>query len=925
MALIDDKVAVFAADVDKVHRIVNGPESGDQSTVVTDGGAVKTLARIGAEAAVVVQNAVDSFLQDQTLVDGPVINWDLSLGNTARVTLGALAAGQTRTLKTPTNPKRTSGYLMVNQDAVGNRKIDAWDSGWRFAGGLVPVLSTGPNKQDVFFYVCDGTSFFVTHSVIGAAAPNTSGSLDPVGTPAPATIPAPQPITMQAEDAELYGSLHLTTPADFFGVLTGYEGTGFVTDFEQAGDKIIFRFPGILAGQYDIELRHGRGNNTPTENYITINTAPRAQLLLPATGPNGDGTQWGTFTIPNVPLQPGMNVITIEKKDGFFALDRAKLIWKSGSLVAPPPAGSTTPPPPPPAPPPPPPPPAPAPGAGTSTVKIQAEDAVLAGTLFVQTEAAANGYVWPGYEGAGWVSWFTDPSDLLTFNFTGLTAGNYDVYVRTTRENVSPQQYSIQGGSFVTANLPGGNGWEDFKIPNIAADGTGKITLALRKQDGYFHVDSARVAPAGLVAAPPPPPPPPPTNLGGGEGYPFGSRKIAYSVANISPANDVQAKMDQTIISCYDQYKAANIVQNNQIVSGGWVVKFNAQNLYVSEGMGFGLMMVAAMAGHDPQAQAIAEGMFKVARARPAYGVTQAGYPGGAYLMNWRTGPNGEADGASGGGDGWSAYDGDLDFAFGMLMCNRQWGSNGNVNWLQEARNTIAALKAWAFYPDGRINGRPHALTMRTSDIMPQHFQAFYDATGDVFWLTAIDRNIQELEEIIAAKSPTYALMPDSLVATDQHPPQLPGVPGPTDGSATEMYFAWNAIRNPWRLGCGYQFVADASVQARLKSICLRISQFFRQDTGNQPGHLATVYDLNGTVPNVNGALRPYVNYWYPNGTIGCALPAAMVDASLQDWLNALWAFNRDNYNPGYYNGDMMLFGMLMASRNWWHPTTVPS
>ena len=44
-------------------------------------------------------------------------------------------------------------------------------------------------------------------------------------------------------------------------------------------------------------------------------------------------------------------------------------------------------------------------------------------------------------------------------------------------------------------------------------------------------------------------------------------------------------------------------------------------------------------------------------------------------------------------GKSYSATDGDLDIAFGLLLADKQWGSAGAINYLAEARKVIAAIK----------------------------------------------------------------------------------------------------------------------------------------------------------------------------------------------------------------------------------------
>ena len=46
-------------------------------------------------------------------------------------------------------------------------------------------------------------------------------------------------------------------------------------------------------------------------------------------------------------------------------------------------------------------------------------------------------------------------------------------------------------------------------------------------------------------------------------------------------------------------------------------------------------------------------------------------------------------------GEGWNAMDGDQDIAMALLMADKQWGSDRQVELHAGGKNTIAALKAW--------------------------------------------------------------------------------------------------------------------------------------------------------------------------------------------------------------------------------------
>jgi hypothetical protein len=91
----------------------------------------------------------------QTLTDGATINWDLSLGAMATVTLGG-----NRALANPTNLVAGASYiLIVKQDGSGSRTL-SFGSSYKFASGTDPTLSTGLNAIDIIAFLSDGTNLY---------------------------------------------------------------------------------------------------------------------------------------------------------------------------------------------------------------------------------------------------------------------------------------------------------------------------------------------------------------------------------------------------------------------------------------------------------------------------------------------------------------------------------------------------------------------------------------------------------------------------------------------------------------------------------------------------------------------------------------------------------------------------------------------
>ena len=94
------------------------------------------------------------------------------------------------------------------------------------------------------------------------------------------------------------------------------------------------------------------------------------------------------------------------------------------------------------------------------------------------------------------------------------------------------------------------------------------------------------------------------------QNHPFGSHPFAYAAGAITPNHISQPAEDQAVRAFYDAWKARYLEQT--CGAGRYVVLSNTQagNLTVSEAHGYGMMLAALMAGHDPDAHAIFDGML---------------------------------------------------------------------------------------------------------------------------------------------------------------------------------------------------------------------------------------------------------------------------------------------------------------------------
>lgn len=400
------------------------------------------------------------------------------------------------------------------------------------------------------------------------------------------------------------------------------------------------------------------------------------------------------------------------------------------------------------------------------------------------------------------------------------------------------------------------------------------------------------------------PAPAPGTGTGG---YPFGSRLVPYAAGAIAPS-DTTASMDAFIQQQYNAW-VANILKTTptplgSIPAGGYWVQFSQSAFAtVSEGMGYGMLICALMAGYDPTAQTKFDGLLATVRAFPC-----ANY-GGALnmteLMSWRVNANG-----TDGGGAWPALDGDLDIALALLMADRQWGSSGTWDYRAIALAMIPQIKSYAFNGAGVVVETSGAMHEgRTSDYMFGHFRAFKAATGDAFWDDAVTQQKRIVDYMQRNYAPATGLLPDWVGGADTATPFLTTSVN-DGGNPHENAYWYNACRDPWRIGSDYVLTGDAD----LKAVLSRMSSFFVATTGGVVTNIRNGYALDGT--GLVAANPYYIGSEFYNPM----MVGALCDSRFQAWVDALWTYSKAHPETGYYGTEIQLLSAIVASGNWWTP-----
>jgi endoglucanase len=383
--------------------------------------------------------------------------------------------------------------------------------------------------------------------------------------------------------------------------------------------------------------------------------------------------------------------------------------------------------------------------------------------------------------------------------------------------------------------------------------------------------------------------------------HPFASSHVAFPRGTLRPTKSVD-ELDQAITAFYAVWKARYVIPG--CGPGELRIKADAAEgkaTTVSEGQGYGMVIVALMAGHDPEAQPVFDQLFHYARKHPSNANRQ--------LMAWAQ--NERCQDILGRS---SATDGDLDIAYALLLADVQWGSAGTVNYRAEAERTLEAIVTHTIDPATHLTllgdwvapDGDYATATRSSDWMVHHFRVFAAVAPDD-WLPTIDAHLDLATHMQVTYAPLTGLLPDFITDTTDGPKPAPAkfLEAPTDGD-----FSWNACRTPWRLGVD----ALASGDERSIAAVRRMTAWIRKATRDDPRAIGESYQLDGTVidPAFNQA------FMAPFAVAAMHVPAEVPGA--QEWLDALWEQMVATPPQGYYPDSIKLQVMLAVAGHWWSP-----
>ena len=379
-----------------------------------------------------------------------------------------------------------------------------------------------------------------------------------------------------------------------------------------------------------------------------------------------------------------------------------------------------------------------------------------------------------------------------------------------------------------------------------------------------------------------------------------------YAAGSILPNHRSQEQLDQDVRDFYDYWKVNYVIDagmdeaGNQIYRITFSRKGENYKQAVSEGQGYGMVIVVTMAGYDPDARLIFDGLWRFVRAHPSEVDPR--------LMDWKV-PESEY-----GND--SAFDGDVDIAFGLLLADAQWGSDGEIDYLSDALVLIAAIMEstigseshlpllgdWVGEGDETYN----QYTPRSSDFMLVNFRAFAAASEDETWSEVVSNSQKVMSDLQSNYSPNTGLMPDFIVlAGETHIPE----PAPAYFLEAESdgAYSYNAGRVPWRVGSDALLFGDDNSAV----IVRKISLWAEGVSGSDPHAIKAGYDLEGNPLPASDYFTTF--FAAPLGV------AAMSNPEQQQWLNDTYD-SVYNTHEDYYEDSVTLLCLITMTGNAWVP-----
>jgi endo-1,4-beta-D-glucanase Y len=353
-----------------------------------------------------------------------------------------------------------------------------------------------------------------------------------------------------------------------------------------------------------------------------------------------------------------------------------------------------------------------------------------------------------------------------------------------------------------------------------------------------------------------------------GQQFPF-PHSVNYQYG-LKPTSQTQAAMNADLQSKFEKWRSTYVTTGGCIYPNTKRINsVNHNNETRSEGISYGMTLLVYMDNSTNNTRADFDAIFRYYNS----------YLNSQGLMKWAINADGTPRSNA------PAPDGDEEVAFALLMADKQWGSNGSINYLQEAIRIINALeplciKSNEYFADGTWIFAAYQL--------PHYYKEFTNVTGHSLW-SRVTTNAYKFFNIFYQKS--TGLLPDVADA---------------NGNLIHENYSFDACRVPWRIGTDYLW-NGTSQNVLAKNHPAKIATWAKNAWASNPANAKDTYKIDGT------AVATDCHY---GSMVGPMLVGAMTGSD-QAWLNTLYNFCKNlSIGNNYFADHVLMLSLLTATGN---------
>jgi len=476
--------------------------------------------------------------------------------------------------------------------------------------------------------------------------------------------------------------------------------------------------------------------------------------------------------------------------------------------------------------------------------------------------------------------------------------------------------------------------------------------------------------------------------------FPFPQHAAStYAHPPTMPTSTSQAQMDALMINLFKKILLNNLIVDEhgpQDKDGFRMVNWHSlswqvsqgdadySHINVSESQGYGMMMMAYMAGSEKKLglskkdwifgctslKDYYDAMLRTVQEYPSiiaphlfawqlHGYTDKGVKYSKFKKGWDSKHDGYTGFAINKGiktapftrdseDGDSATDGDMDIIYSLILADKQWGSNGRYNYLEIARTMLADLWQYCVHPTyktlllgdwaskGGDKGNPTlaAIQMkatRPSDFIISHLKVYKEIDSAHNWQEVIDATYNVMKDVYADVKTKHGaskgLLPDFVVRNAANTGWAVPEGFVLEDEHTDGTYAYNSCRIPWRLGTDYLLYGGNSTLAGFDLFAEAIQPIDKLATEM---YKKEGLDIFGPLTLTGEGIwntGDWDQYWNDPETFTAPFLITAAAADNKDMVNQMWKWNglKDFWNDTW--GDYIkMIVMLTASGNYWKP-----